>query len=87
MDIDFILKAVGVISAAIVGGILLNNKFRLDSLLTNKKTNDKVNNNVKEDIKNQAGLEIEEAKRAELAKETPKDLSAEELVKWLNSRK
>lgn len=86
MDVEFILKVVGLAGVAIVGGILLNGKYRLDSLLTNKKTTDKVNENIKDDIKNQAMLEVEEAKRAELDKKEHKELSVKELLEWLNKK-
>jgi|CXWK01.1.fsa_nt_gi hypothetical protein len=86
MDVEFILKIVGLAGVAVVGGILLNGKYRLDSLLTNKKTTDKVNSNVKDDIKNQAMLEVEEAKRAELDKDKPQNVSVKDLLDWLNKK-
>lgn len=86
MDVEFILKVVGLVGVALVGGILLNGKYRLDSLLTNKKTTDKVNENIKDDIKNQAMLEVEEAKRAALDKQEHKELSVKELLQWLNKK-
>ena len=86
MDVSFILKAVGVLLVALIVGSLLHSKFRLDALLGNKKTDDNVNNNIKEDIKNQAYLEVEEAKREKLKEEKPKDVSVSELLNWLNKK-
>jgi hypothetical protein len=86
MDANFILKAVGLLLAAGLGGFLLNSKFKLDSLLTNKKTNDKVDELGKESFKNEAKLEIEEAKRKELSEQKPKDLSVSQLLDWLNKK-
>lgn len=87
MDTNFILKALGVLLAAGLGGYLLNSKLRLDSLLTNKKTNDKVDELTKGSNKNDALLEVEEAKRKELETLKPKEESVKELLDWLNKKK
>lgn len=86
MDVSFILKAVGVLLVALIGGSLLHSKFRLDALLGNKKTDENVNNNIKEDIKNQAFLEVEEVKREKLKEEAPKDVPISDLLNWLNKK-